>query len=88
MDKFDFGPLPTIGMRFTPFLRAHKTSKKVVQMIAISFFDRIFIRLAGNEDSYKILDELAIEADRAITIRVTCPLVFRRHKIGKMLSGQ
>ena len=36
-------------------------------------FDRIFIRLAGNEDSHKILDVFDFGADRIIHMRVTCP---------------
>ena len=34
-------------------------------------FDRIFIRLAGKEDSNTILDEFHFWADRTIHIRVT-----------------
>ena len=49
-------------------------------------FDQIFIRLAGNEDSRKILDEFNFKADRMIHRRVTCPLVSNRHIMGKILS--
>ena len=45
-------------------------------------FDLIIIRLAGNEDSHKILDELAFGADQTIHMRVTCPLVTHRHIMG------
>ena len=50
-------------------------------------FDRIFIRLAGNEDSHKIMVRLDFGSDPMIGMRVTCHLVSVRHIIGKMLSG-
>ena len=49
--------------------------------------DRIFIRLACNGDSHKILDEFDFVADETVHMRGTCPLVFHRHRIAKLLSG-
>ena len=49
-------------------------------------FDQIFIRFTGNEDSHKIFDEFDFEADGTIDMRITCPLVYHRHIMGKMLS--
>ena len=50
-------------------------------------FDRIFVRLVGNEDNHKILDKFDFGADRTIHMIVTCPLVSNRHTLGKMLPG-
>ena len=44
---------------------------------------KIFIRLAGNEHSYKILDEFNFGTDQIIHMKVTCPLVSHRHIWGK-----
>ena len=49
-------------------------------------FDRIFVRLADNEDSHKILEAFYFGADRTIHMGLTCPLVSHRHKMAKMLS--
>ena len=49
-------------------------------------FYRIFIRLAGKEDSHKILDKFSFGADLIIHMRVTCPLVSHRRIMGKMFS--
>ena len=49
---------------------------------------RIFTRLAGKEDSHKILDEFDFGTDRTIHMLVTCSLVSDRHLMGKMLSGR
>ena len=38
-------------------------------------FDRIFFKLAGNQDMHKIPDELDFGLDRTIHFRVTCPWV-------------
>ena len=46
-------------------------------------FDQILIRLAGNENSHEILDEFGFGADQTLHMRVTCPLVFHRHIMGK-----
>ena len=36
-------------------------------------FDPIFINLAGNQDSHKILNEFEFQPDRTIHLGVTCP---------------
>ena len=36
-------------------------------------FDRIFVKLAGNEDRHKITDEFEFRPDRISHFRVTCP---------------
>ena len=41
-------------------------------------FDRIFINLAGNQDSHKILDEIECRSDQTIHFGVTCPLVAKK----------
>ena len=46
-------------------------------------FDWLFIRLPGNEDSHKILEELDFGADQTFHYRVTCPIVSHRHIMGK-----
>ena len=38
-------------------------------------FDRIFFKLAGNQDMHKIPDELDFRPNRTIHFRVTCPWV-------------
>ena len=48
--------------------------------------DRILNRLAGNKNSYKILDEFDLETDRTIHMRVTCHLVTVRN-MGEILFG-
>ena len=50
-------------------------------------FDQIFIRLAGNEDSHKILDKFDFGSDQSIHLRVTCHLVSIRHIMQKVMSG-
>ena len=51
-------------------------------------FDRIFIILAGNEDSDKILDGFDLGADGTIQMRFTGLSVSCRHVMVKMLSGR
>ena len=36
-------------------------------------FDRIFVKLAGNQDSHKISDEFEFQLDRISHFGVTCP---------------
>ena len=50
-------------------------------------FGRIFIILADNEDSNKILDVLDFGANRTVHMIVTCLVVSHRHVMGKTLSG-
>ena len=46
-------------------------------------FDRIFVKLAGNQDSHKISDEFEFRLDRISHFGVTCPQgankIFNRH---------
>ena len=46
-------------------------------------FNPIFIRLAGNEDSHKMLYEFDFGSDLIFHMRVTFHVVFIRHIMGK-----
>ena len=79
LDEFEFQSDWT-----TPFgVRCYWASKKFPKtynwkkwcLPAILFiFDRIFIKVAGNQARYKISDEFDFGPDRTVHVGVTCPL--------------
>ena len=85
---FDFGPFSTIGIGvISPPTEGPIDFGKCCLDNSDLLFDRLFIRLAGNMDSYKILDKFHIGADQTIHMRVAYSSVSHRHTLEKMLSG-
>ena len=71
LDKFLFRAVWTIGMIVTHPCVSYKLGKWFAEDSTSFFFYHIFIRLAGNEDSNKILD-FSFVPDWTIYMRVTC----------------
>ena len=86
-DKFDFGPNRSIHFWSYCHWATEKDFpidlqwRKCCPDNSYFTFDRIFINLAGNQDSYKILDEFEFRQDRIIHFGVTCPWVAKRAHI-------
>ena len=59
-------------------LRAVKAHLWLCPIDSAFSFSRIFINLAGNQDSHKILDEFEFWPDRTIHFGVTCPWVAKK----------
>ena len=72
-----FGQIGPLTMELAALERL-KISHRLIMgkwcLQASSFsFDRIFVKLAGNQDSHKISDEFEFRLDRISHFGVTCP---------------
>ena len=71
-EEFYFQPHQTIHVRGTcPWV----LKKPIFDLVIDSAFnfDRLFIKLAGNQDSHKFLDEFELRPDQTFHLGVTCP---------------
>ena len=72
--KFRLDRTTDYGVNCLERLKNHRLIMRKCCLHASSFiFDRIIIKVAGNEDRHKSSDEFDFEPDQTIHFGVTCP---------------
>ena len=83
-----FGQIGPLTMELAALERLNISHRLIIgkwYLQASSFiFDRIFVKLAGNQDSHKISDEFEFWLDRISHFGVTCPCGRIKFSIDKL----
>ena len=72
LDEFQFRPDTTTDSRVICPWASENLTYNVVNILALSFFDRIFFILAGKEDNHNISDKFEFQPDLTKDCGVTC----------------